>query len=653
MTFRYDINVLRAIAVISVVIFHFNEAILPGGFVGVDVFFVISGFLMTKIICDGLGNHNFNVLTFYISRVNRIFPPLLLLCSVLFFWGWFYLIPLDFRALGKHIFSSVLFISNFVYWGESGYFDLSSYTKWLLHTWSLSVEWQFYLLYPLLLIKLWTSTTKKNFKNIILLFSLFSFFLSLYISNYYPDASYYLLPSRMWEMLVGAIAFLFPFNLSKNNKSILFYIGLLLIISSFFLMSKDDMWPGYLAIIPVLGAYLIIVSNCNQSFLLKNRVFQSVGLWSYSIYLWHWPLVVSSHYYSVEFNWFYGLLISIFLGFLSFVIIERRSYRKVFLVREIWKVKSLYLSMIIALIGLLGYLTNGYSFHYNPQLFAMSMEAKNQHNSYSYCNVKSDITSCISGDKSKPVSAIVIGDSHAQGMVEVITNAAKPKGSVLNLTAAGCIVRKNTSKLINGVWSDFCSEFIDNSITAINEKYPGIPVFIISRTSSHINGPNEPDLVEYIHKETYRIPNVSFDDRSDNWKQSMTDGLYETACSISEYHPVYMIRDIPEMKLNVPLTMSKQLLLSGSINRVKVSKDEYNSRLELSDKMMQRVVTDCNAKVLDFSEVICDDLYCYGDVDGRPIYFDDDHLSLYGASLFLPKFKKALDEGIHQKSFSD
>ena len=152
MQFRKDINGLRAIAVIGVVLFHFNPSWMPGGFAGVDVFFVISGFLMTKIIFRGLEQDSFSVLKFYVARANRIIPALSLLCLVLLSVGWLFLSPLEYRALGKHIVSSITFISNIIYWTESGYFDAASQGKWLLHTWSLSLEWQFYIIYPLILV---------------------------------------------------------------------------------------------------------------------------------------------------------------------------------------------------------------------------------------------------------------------------------------------------------------------------------------------------------------------------------------------------------------------------------------------------------------------------------------------------------------------
>jgi len=154
MNFRYDINGLRAVAVIAVVLFHFNPAWLPGGFAGVDVFFVISGFLMTSIIFNKMENNSFNLFEFYVARVNRIIPVLAVIGIVLLVFGWFYLLPLDYRDLSRQVEKSVLFTSNILFTEGDGYFEQNEKTKWLLHTWSLSVEWQFYIFFPIILLAL-------------------------------------------------------------------------------------------------------------------------------------------------------------------------------------------------------------------------------------------------------------------------------------------------------------------------------------------------------------------------------------------------------------------------------------------------------------------------------------------------------------------
>lgn len=318
--FRNDINALRAIAVIGVLIFHFMPDKLPGGYAGVDVFFVISGYLMTKIIMGSLNKNEFSFIKFFKARFTRILPALLVLILVLLTFGWFFLSPMDFRFLGKHAASSIGFISNVIYFMESGYFDADSQTKWLLHTWSLSAEWQFYILYPFLLY-----FTQKVFKNsvskIILFLTISAFFITVYLSAKWPSASYFLLPTRGWEMLLGGVAFFYP--IKSYNKQ-LAYLGLGLIVASFILLPIGINWPSFWTLIPVIGTYFIISSENYSLKLFEFRFVKKIGFWSYSIYLWHWPIVVFGNYYSIPNSWMFGIPLSILLGFLSYKFIENK-----------------------------------------------------------------------------------------------------------------------------------------------------------------------------------------------------------------------------------------------------------------------------------------------------------------------------------------
>ncbi|MGF1721717.1 acyltransferase [Vibrio kyushuensis] len=220
MTFRYDINGLRAIAIIAVVLFHFNPMWAPGGFAGVDVFFVISGFLMTGIIFTGLEKSNFSLFKFYLARANRIIPALSILCLALLIFGWLYLIPQDYSILGKDVVSSMSFLSNIVYWTESGYFDNASSGKLLLHTWSLSTEWQFYFIYPIVLIVLNKIVPLECLKVLIAIGTVLGFIFSVVATVKWPDFSYYLLPTRAWEMMIGGMAFIYPWNLSDKKVNL-------------------------------------------------------------------------------------------------------------------------------------------------------------------------------------------------------------------------------------------------------------------------------------------------------------------------------------------------------------------------------------------------------------------------------------------------
>ncbi|SHN29953.1 Peptidoglycan/LPS O-acetylase OafA/YrhL, contains acyltransferase and SGNH-hydrolase domains [Pseudomonas asturiensis] len=352
MDFRKDINGLRAIAVIAVLLFHFHPAWLPGGFAGVDVFFVISGYLITGIIMRGLNDGTFSLKAFYTSRARRIMPALAVMCFVLLGLGWFYLLPLDYSALGTHIASSLGFVSNFVYWREAGYFTASAHEKWLLHTWSLSVEWQFYLLYPIALLVLRRFVALRNLRWWILGGSLTGFVVGVLASARWPEASFYLLPTRAWELMLGGVACLFPFQLRSVQKRILESVGLALMLASFFLVSVQDLWPGYLVLLPVLGAFAVIVAARQNSLLTTHALSQWTGKLSYSLYLWHWPVVVLMNYagwLGEAGNVLMGIGVAFLLAIASYELIEKPTGRARH--RQRWTLATLGTAVALVFVG--------------------------------------------------------------------------------------------------------------------------------------------------------------------------------------------------------------------------------------------------------------------------------------------------------------
>ncbi|MGE8607334.1 MAG: acyltransferase family protein, partial [Acinetobacter baumannii] len=290
MQLRNDINFLRAIAVILVVLYHFNIQGFSLGFIGVDIFFVISGFLMTKIIIEKLNNNTLSLFQFYKSRAIRLIPALFVICFFVFIIGWFFLFNHEFEILSKHIFSSINFFSNFTYWNESGYFDVAAKDKILLHTWSLSLEWQFYLIYPILLS---LAFNYKKSTHDIFHFLIFLIILSLaslfYISTIDPVANFYLLPSRAWEFIAGGVVYIFSKNNRFQNNNLLTLLGYSILLFSI-LFSFDTLWPSYVTLIPIIATTLIILCQSNYV-LYQNKIIKIIGLASYSIYLWHWPIV--------------------------------------------------------------------------------------------------------------------------------------------------------------------------------------------------------------------------------------------------------------------------------------------------------------------------------------------------------------------------
>ncbi|QIB49822.1 acyltransferase family protein [Pseudomonas sp. OIL-1] len=331
MHFRGDINGLRAIAVIAVMLFHFGVVGGQGGFVGVDVFFVISGFLMTGIIFSRLDSGRFSVWDFYKARAKRIVPALAFLCLCLFATGWVLLLPSAYEQLGKHVLGSLGFISNLMYWKEAGYFEQASHDNWLLHTWSLSVEWQFYLVYPIVIVALRKMVSLQQTRWLLILLALGSFALSVYASSRWPTSSFFLLPTRMWEMLAGGLVYLFPLAFAQRSSRVLELSGILLIVASVLAFSPETVWPGWLALIPVIGTVMVIYSARYESRITGNAVSQFMGRISYSVYLWHWPIAVWIYYFALEGEPFWiitGMAASILTGWLSFHYIENRVRHK-------------------------------------------------------------------------------------------------------------------------------------------------------------------------------------------------------------------------------------------------------------------------------------------------------------------------------------
>lgn len=459
MVFRKDINGLRAIAVLAVVFYHFNVPFFSGGFVGVDIFFVISGFLMTGIIFNRISDNKFSLIGFYLDRARRIIPALSFLCIAVFILGWFILIPVDFENLGKHIAGSITFISNVLYYKEVNYFDVSSIEKWLLHTWSLSVEWQFYIIYPAVVLVLKRLLSLKTIKLLVVLSLICSFIASVLLSKSNPSSSFYLLHTRAWEMLAGGVIFLFPPSLSLLQTRFAKLTGLLLIVLSILFLDTSDVWPGYLALIPVVGTCIVIAAKDVNTIFTDNVISQFIGKISYSVYLWHWPIVVYLTYsllkgslYSVS-----GILVSLLLGSLSFYFIENP-------LRKLLKNKSgsimKELSFILP-VCLMPFLVGCYTVKHDgvPERYPFSLitseELASERARY-----------WVDGDKLKPVpkngekKIVIIGNSHGIDLTYSLTESGL-RGDITYLrTTSSCSnfgYTPNTpenSSLCNKAWGD-------------------------------------------------------------------------------------------------------------------------------------------------------------------------------------------------------
>jgi len=314
-TYRPDIDGLRAFAVIVVVIYHAFPHILPSGFIGVDVFFVISGYLIGGIILHDLRQGTFTLWNFYSRRIRRIFPALIIILAAALIFGWFALFPGEYRSLGRQVFSGAAFIANFFFWQEAGYFDVVAKAKPLLHLWSLGIEEQFYIVFPVLL--WWCTKMRFRIATVIVTLCILSF-LGNICSMAYPTANFYNPLVRVWELLAGAalctfmgqtsVKVLYPkldaligrvLYVRKREEGkysldcLLAFLGFTLLCLALWLVHNSRPYPGWQAVLPVLGTMLLIAAGPNilSKHLLANRFAVFTGLVSYPFYLWHWVLI--------------------------------------------------------------------------------------------------------------------------------------------------------------------------------------------------------------------------------------------------------------------------------------------------------------------------------------------------------------------------
>lgn len=434
--YRPDIDGLRAVAVLSVVLFHAFPNLLKGGFVGVDIFFVISGFLISTIIFTNISNQSFSFSEFYQRRAKRIFPALLAVLICCYALGWFSLKNYEFKELGAHIAGGAGFVSNLLLWSESGYFDSAAETKILLHLWSLGVEEQFYIFWPIII---WIAAKRRiNFLTVVLTTATASFILNVIEIRTDSIATFFSPQTRFWELLIGsAVAYLMlhhyeprtiPLRISNNIKAI---AGASIIAISLIAINKGENFPGWRALLPTVGAALIIYAGPNAWLnrkLLSNRFLIFIGLISFPLYLWHWPVLTFVRIFAdgVAPIWvrFIALLASVGLAWLTFEFIEKNvRYRKSNRVTT-----ALVIAMLTA--GFLGYITfraDGFPTRYDASENDRSVRddtyGKGQYLSCQETVIALKGSNCVYYEHP---NIAILGDSHARVLFYGLANSQKP-----------------------------------------------------------------------------------------------------------------------------------------------------------------------------------------------------------------------------------
>lgn len=422
--YRKEIDGLRAIAVLAVIFFHFDFSIFQGGYLGVDIFFVISGYLITSIIIQQTDSNNFKLIKFYERRARRIIPILFVVILVSYLLHFSYMLPGKLVEFTNSILATLFFLSNFYFWSVIDYFNQTASNSPLLHTWSLAVEEQFYLFFPIFIILI-THFKKKYILYLIIILCVLSFLLSLFLFEHYPRANFYFTFTRAWEIFVGCIcAYLHIKN--KTNFNIFFcYAGAILIFTSLIFLKEKTAFPPYLNLLPVIGTCFIILFSYQENLFIKvlsSRIFVKIGLISYSLYLWHQVFFSFLFLYFKKENYFYGSFLCLFLTFmLSFY--SWKYIEKPFRSDNIIKLKTflnfiLSMFFIIISICILTLYYNGFPERYNAENQNLVNQSLSANAKYTESSFKKYLNQPFMDNTKKNI--LIIGDSFGQDLSNIL-----------------------------------------------------------------------------------------------------------------------------------------------------------------------------------------------------------------------------------------
>jgi peptidoglycan/LPS O-acetylase OafA/YrhL len=472
--YRRDIDGLRAIAVLSVVGFHAFPDWMPGGYIGVDVFFVISGFLITGMIRANQDEGRFRFRSFYARRIRRIFPALVLVLTVVYAIGWFVCLPKELEQLGKHTLGGATFVSNFVLWRESGYFTNAAETKPLLHLWSLGIEEQFYIVWPLFLYA--TSKLRADVRLFIGGVLAASLAANATIVTSDVVAAFYSPWTRFWELMIGSLL-TGRAPTGRNAQSI---AGLMMIAASVAVLDKSSLFPGAWALLPTLGTALIIIAG-PEAWLNREVLSQPILVWfgliSYPLYLWHWPLlsfanIIESSAPSATLR-LATVAVSIALAWLTYALVEKRIR---FGPPSRAKVTGLVASMaVIGLVGLHALLREGVRSRFPEMISGLDQFSYDYRSEYreGSCFLRpeqasSELLECIEGAPSLP-SVLIWGDSHAAQLYPGLRREWRDL-RLVQLTASRCPPMLD----IDITNAPHCREVNDEIYRRVSEQAPDL-----------------------------------------------------------------------------------------------------------------------------------------------------------------------------------
>ena len=467
-SYRPDIDGLRGLAVITVMLFHTFPEYLGGGFIGVDIFFVISGYLICSNLFKNLEEGRFSFIDFYSRRIRRIFPALLCVLFSTYGVGWFLLTSSEYWQLGKHLAGGAAFSANFVYLNESGYFDIAANLKPLLHLWSLGIEEQFYIFWPVILWLAWRMGI--NLFTVTLIGLLASFACNIWAAS---NEAFYLFDfyspfTRIWELLIGALLAYYVIRAKPDKSSNMqSCFGLALITIGAFICSKESVFPGWWALLPTVGATLLIsagkTATINKIFL-SNRMMVGLGLISYPLYLWHWPILSYLRILNGEASapWILTLCLiaSLGLAYLTYRFIERPLRYGTNL--RIKTIVLLGLMIIIAFVGFNTYKRDGLDFRISKKL--QVIDGKINCPEYSVCTF---------GNQNSEKIIVLYGDSHASHLTRALELELGSEYKIYYVYASGCFVSQSLGYPDIPEWKK-CPQ-----IREVVKKLEGLNIFAI------------------------------------------------------------------------------------------------------------------------------------------------------------------------------
>ena len=464
MKYRAEIDGLRALAVVPVILYHAGFSLFSGGFVGVDVFFVISGYLITTILLDDLENKTFSIKKFYEKRIRRILPALFLVMLVSVVFAYCFMIPVAMKDFSKSLIAVCLFISNIFFWKTTGYFETTAEEKPLLHTWSLAVEEQYYMFFPILLFLLWRFGKNRVFWTITALAAISFFFSELVLRKQDVLANFYLAPPRAWEIFAGSIAAFLIKKKDFQESNLYSLLGFVLILYSIFCFNEATPFPSAYTLVPVIGTVLLIIYGSQQTIIarfLSLPIFVGIGLISYSAYLWHQPILVFSRtlFYNLDKNTFLLIALialSFLLAFLSWKFVEKpfRDPSKISKKQLIISLGSVF--VILLSLGIIGKATNGlktimykYKFTAKQGLVIDSLNSKLIDNmAVTDCHIwvknskELDAKQLALCEQKYGKALVVLGDSHAMNLFNIISyNNSYP--FMIGVSQGGCRPHSN------------------------------------------------------------------------------------------------------------------------------------------------------------------------------------------------------------------